>query len=232
MAKRKLKNKVVKKTTKKSKAKNKSSKTKPKSKSSSKKLTTKKELQILESEMKTVLGRTQRIQTNLKSIKKLDKKLQEEELQELKKQKEIKQEEKKIEKQLLKVGNFTFKRRHLLELIRGTAGAFLGVGLGKSLLSFETLAQTLPWINIIGILIFILAVSALLIYKNEHDFIKKEGFIIVPKRLIFLYTIAIVIEVLSLYLFGGLPSDPSELIKWLIIGSYPAMAGAVSFSMG
>ncbi len=69
MAKRKLKNKVVKKTTKKSKAKNKSSKTKPKSKSSSKKLTTKKELQILESEMKTVLGRTQRLQTRKKDRK-------------------------------------------------------------------------------------------------------------------------------------------------------------------
>ena len=206
------------------------SKVSKKAKSKSK-LNTRQELELLESEMSTVLKRTQKMQKNLKSIKKLDQKIQAEELQELKEQEEQKKEEKRIEQELLKLGNFTFKRKHLLELIRGTAGAFLGIGLGKSLLSFESLATDLAWTNVIGILIFILAVSGLLIYKNEHDFIKKEGASIVWKRLIYLYAIALLIEIISLSLFGGLPADPAILTKWIIIGSYPAMAGAVTFSM-
>jgi len=41
----------------------------------------------------------------------------------------------------------------------------------------------------------------------------------------------LVIEFIALWLFASLPGDLATLIKVLIIGSYAAMAGAVSFSL-
>ena len=38
----------------------------------------------------------------------------------------------KNRKVLFRIGSFEFKRKHLLELIKGVAGAFSGVGLGRS----------------------------------------------------------------------------------------------------
>ena len=199
------------------------------SKSKSKKRVTTRQI---DSKLKKVLNVEKHIESELKGLKKLERKVEKEERAALKAQKEIKKEEKRIEKQLFKIGKFTFKRKHMLEAIRGTAGAFLGVGLGKRLLSFETLATELPWFNIIGILIFIILVSALLIYKNEHDFIKKEGMQIVYKKLIFLYAISITIEFFALWLFGGLTGLAGlEMLKIIILGSYAAMAGAVTFTM-
>jgi len=171
------------------------------------------------------------IESELRGVEIFEKKLEKEERKVLEKEESIEKEEKKIQREIFQLGNFTFRRKHLLEIIRGTAGAFLGVGLGRNLLSLEGLANNLAWANIIGILLFILIISALLIYKNEHDFIKKEGKSIVWKKLVMLYGIAVVVELLALGLFGGWPGSTEVLIKMLIIGSYAAMAGAVSFSI-
>ncbi len=185
----------------------------------------------MEAQLQKISRRLGKIERELSTIERVEKKVEAEERLELKKQEEIRKEERKIERALFTLGKFTFKRKHLLELIRGTAGAFLGVGLGKSLLSFSGLAETLPWWNIIGIFIFILVVSTLLIYKNEHDYVQKEGISVVWKKLLFLYIIAFVVEFFALWLFGGIPGSGVILAKMMIIGSYPAMAGAVSFSI-
>jgi uncharacterized membrane protein len=148
-----------------------------------------------------------------------------------KEEKKIEKQEEKIEKEIIKLGKLTFQRKHFLELIRGTAGAFLGVGLGMTLMNTKNLAMNLPWTNVFGILFFILIISSLLIYKNEKDFIKKEGKKVIFKRLFFLYFIALIVELIALWLFGAVPDSLELLIKMLIIGSYSAMAGAVSFSI-
>ena len=100
-----------------------------------------------------------------------------------------------------------------------------------TLLNTKNLALNLPWINVIGILVFILTISVLLIYKNQKDFIKTEGKKIIFQKLIYLYLVAIFVELIALWLFGGIPESAGLLIKMLIVGSYSAMAGAVSFSM-
>ncbi len=184
-----------------------------------------------EDTLKLILRKINRIEKELKGVEKIERKVEREEKQVMKEEKRIEEEEKKIERALVKLGKFTFKRKHLLEIIRGTAGAFLGVGLGKSLLSFNSLAESLPWWNVWGILVFILGISVLLIYKNEHDYIQKEGISIVWKKLVLLFGISLIVEFFALWLFGGLPADPVILTKMMIIGSYPAMAGAVSFSI-
>ncbi|MEK6900099.1 MAG: DUF2391 family protein [Nanoarchaeota archaeon] len=148
-----------------------------------------------------------------------------------KKENKILTEEQKIEKVLFKIGRFEFKRKHLLELIKGVAGAFLGVGLGRTLLNMESLADKLQWWNIIGIFIFIVGISALLIYKNERLYVQKKGLRVVWTKLFFLYLISLLIEFLALWLFASLPGDAATLIKILVIGSFAAMAGAVSFSL-
>lgn len=171
------------------------------------------------------------IHQELEEIERNEARLLKEEKKIERREKQILAEEKKIEKVLFKIGNFEFKKKHLLELIKGIAGAFLGVGLGRSILNLESITEKLQWWNIIGILVFIIGISWLLIYKNEKQYVQKHGFRLVWKKLVFLYVISIVIELLALWLFASLPGDTATLIKVLVIGSYAAMAGAVSFSL-
>lgn len=143
----------------------------------------------------------------------------------------ISKEEKSIEGILLNLGFLNLRKRHLFEFISASAGAFLGVGLGRGLLGLDNIARTLPWINVIGILVFVLGLSALLIYRDEKEKVKLKGKILVIQKLIFIYTIAIVIELISLLLFN-VPFDSIEvLVKIIIVGSFTAMASAVTFSL-
>ena len=117
---------------------------------------------------KRVSSQLSKINRKVRNLERLERKIQKEELQ-------IEKEENQIEKDIFRIGKLTFKRKHFLELIRGTAGAFLGVGLGMTLVNTKGLATNLPWPNVIGILLFIWVISSLLVYKNEKDFIKTEG---------------------------------------------------------
>ena len=191
----------------------------------------KKKSPSMQDQLGLVLKRLGRIEKEIKSVEKIEYRVEREEKQGLKEQQKIEKEDRKIERALFQIGKFTFKRKHLLEIIRGTAGAFLGVGLGKGLLSLSDLAGALAWFNVVGILLFILIISALLIYKNEHDYIHKNGIFVIWKKLLFLYAISLFVEFFALWLFAGLPSSGIVLGKMLIIGSYSAMAGAVSFSI-
>ena len=171
------------------------------------------------------------IEHELEEIERNEARLLKEEKKIEKRENKILAEEQKIEKVLFKIGNFEFKKKHLLEFIKGIAGAFLGVGIGRSILNLEAIAEKLQWWNIIGILIFIIGISWLLIWKNEKQYVEKHGFRLVWKKLVFLYVISIIIELLALWLFASLPGETATLIKVLVIGSYAAMAGAVSFSL-
>ncbi|MFA6461078.1 MAG: hypothetical protein WCV90_02335 [Candidatus Woesearchaeota archaeon] len=192
----------------------------------------------IDSKLDTIIKRLDKVDAKLSTIKNENIKLEKEEKligkedkRIEKKENQIQKEESKIEKGIFQIGKFTFKRNHLMLLIRGTAGSFLGVGLGRSLLNMEDLANKLSWWNILGILLFILIISGLLIYKNEKDFVKKEGTGVIWRRLIALYLIALIVEFIALWLFSSLPTNYLTLIKVLVIGSYAAMAGAVSFSL-
>jgi len=172
-----------------------------------------------------------KVERELRQIRKNEEKILQQEKRIEQKENKILTEEHKIEKVLFRIGSFEFKRKHLLELIKGVAGAFLGVGLGRTILNLDPIVQKLPWWNIIGILIFIIGISWLLIYKNERQHVQKHGLAIVWKKLVFLYVISLLIEFIALWLFASLPGDIATLVKVLIIGSYVAMAGAVSFSL-
>lgn len=165
-----------------------------------------------------------RIERKLGSIKKEEDKI-------LTEEKKIELDEEKVEKILFKIGRFEFKRKHVLELIRGTAGAFFGVGIGRNLLNLQDLAAKLPWWNVTGILLFVLFVSGLLIYKNEKNYVKQRGYGVVFRKLILLYVIAIAVELISLWLFKALPPEMAIIVKMLVIGSFAAMGGAVTFSI-
>ena len=172
-----------------------------------------------------------KVEQELRQIRNTEDKLLQQEKRIEQKENKILAEEQKIEKVLFRIGNFEFKRKHLLELIKGVAGAFLGVGIGRSILNLDTLAEKLQWWNIVGILVFIIGISWLLIYKNERQHVQKHGLRVVWKKLVFLYLVSLLIEFIALWLFASLPNDIATLIKVLVIGSYAAMAGAVSFSL-
>ena len=178
-----------------------------------------------------LIRRLSRIEQKVDTIKTGEKTLEKEEKNVEKTEQAIQKEQQKMERTLFQLGKFTFKRKHVMELIRGTAGAFFGVGIGKNLLNLQDLSAKLPWWNVLGILLFVLLVSSLLIYKNEKDFIRKRGYFIVFRKLILLYLIAMVVELISLWLFKALPPEIAVIIKMLIIGSFAAMGGAVTFSI-
>ncbi|MGA3150606.1 MAG: hypothetical protein ABSD10_03285 [Candidatus Saccharimonadales bacterium] len=146
----------------------------------------------------------------------------------------VEKQEAYIEKTMVKLGNYTIKRSHLMELARGTAGAFLGVGLGQALGLSVNLAKRLPWINIIGILLFVFLLVGLLIYKNDKTFIheaKTSTFSYIISKVVVLYSISLTVLLMGLVLFNDFPGWNLLLVKALLVGSYPAMSSAAAFSL-
>lgn len=181
-----------------------------------------------------ILSKIELINRKLSAVEKVEEhleKLANREDQEIKK---IEEEEKKIEASLLKLGNFTIKKSHVMELFRGVAGAFLGVGLGQALGGSVNMAKVLPWSNVLGILIFILVFVGILIYKNDKDQIseaKQSVFKYISRKLLLLYFISLIVQLLGLILFNNFPGWNEVLLKALIVGSYSAMSSAVAFTL-
>ena len=184
-----------------------------------------------EKKKSALLNRLSIIDRRLKNIEDDDKKIRRSERKVRKELKKLNREEESIEKSIMKFGRINFKRKHLFEIVRASAGAFLGVGLGRGLLGLDSLAKTLPWLNIIGILVFILIISGLLIFKSDKGKISNKGVRVLFARLMFIYLISIFIEFLSLLLFNVSFDNFSDLTKILIVGSFTAMGSAVSFSL-
>ncbi|MBW3011372.1 hypothetical protein KY326_04080 [Candidatus Woesearchaeota archaeon] len=179
----------------------------------------------------SVISKLNRIDLRLSKVEKLLGKVYRKEKEIGKEEKRVEKEEIKIEKEVSSLKGFIFRRGYIMELVRGTAGAFLGVGIGEKLIGASKVAESLSWVNIFGILAFILIISGLLIFKNEKMYIAKRGKSFVFQRLLELYSISIVMEILGLFLFAAWPGWNVMLVKTLIIGSYAAMSGAVSFSI-
>ena len=178
-----------------------------------------------------ILKKLDSIDKKLSKIQKEEKDIDKKETTLNKKLSKLSKDEEHIEKTIVKIGNINVKRKHVYELIRACAGAFLGVGLGRGLLGLDSVARTLAWPNVIGILVFILGLSTLLIYKDQKENIADKGNKLIWQRLIFIYLISILIEFISLVLFNVQYDSATTLIKIMIVGSYTAMASAVTFSL-
>lgn len=174
------------------------------------------------------------IDTKLNSLSHIEEDLQRVVAKEDEELAEIDKEEQKIEKALLKLGNFTIKRSHLMELARGAAGAFLGVGLGQVLVNSVKVADNLRWANIVGILIFVFLLVGVLIYKNDKGLMakaEKHPARFITERIIALYTISLSVELIGLFLFNNFPGWNGLLVKSLLVGSFAAMSSASAFSL-
>lgn len=191
----------------------------------------KKRGRAVEGQLKKINSALQRIEKEEKKIEKEEDRIKNAEKRVEKKIDEISKEEIAIEKIILKVGRFNVRKKHVLDLIGAGAGAFLGVGIGRGLIGLDGLAKNLAWGNIIGILIFIWVISALLIYKNQRAEVQAKGKAIILPRLFFIYLISILIEVISLFLFNVQYDSFATLVKIMIVGSYTAMASAITFSI-
>lgn len=175
-----------------------------------------------------------RIETKLESLSSIETDIDEIVHRENKEIKKIEKEEESIERSLLKIGNFTLKRSKVLELARGTAGAFLGVGLGEALGGSVVLAEKIPWLNAIGLLIFILLLASLLVYKNDKTLMQgsqKHPLRYIGDKILVLYTISLCVELVGLILFNNFPGWNGVLVKALVVGSFPAMSSAAAFSI-
>ncbi len=137
----------------------------------------------------------------------------------------INEGEKRIESAVLALGRFTIRKKYLLETTRVLAGAALGVSVGMSLRIIPEIAKNLPWANIFGIFSFIMFISVVLVYRTEH--ILGRGNVL--KKLLEIMLISAFVEVVTLYLFNILPSDPETLLKVVVVGLFPTMSGAITF---
>lgn len=137
----------------------------------------------------------------------------------------------KMEKEFLRLGKLTVGREHLMELARGTAGAFIGVSVGMGLRLMPVFAENMEWANVISVLIFIFFLGGILVYKNDMEWIRKEGNIFIFKRVGQLFLISIVVVTIAFLMFNIMPAEPENIIKAVIVGSYPAMAGAITFTI-
>ena len=137
----------------------------------------------------------------------------------------------RLEEKLVRFGRVTVGREHFMEMARGTAGAFMGVGLGLGIRWIPDMARDLPWTNAIGILVFVIALGSLLIYKNEKAWIEKQGRVFVLKRLTHLFAISVCVEIIALVLFGTMPMELGAASKTLIVGLFPAISGAITFTI-
>ncbi len=171
------------------------------------------------------------IDAKIQRIEKEERKIEKEERKVIKKISKLEKEEKNIEKIVLRFGKLSIRKKHLLDLIRASAGAFLGVGIGRGLIGLDSVAKNLAWINVIGILVFIFGISALLIYKDQKEDLKSKGKFTIFQRLFFIYLISVAIEFISILLFNVQYDTTETLLKIIIVGSYTAMASAITFSL-
>ncbi len=174
------------------------------------------------------------IETELKKLEGIEEDLEKIVNRENKEIKKIEEEEAGIEKAIIRIGRLTFRRSKLMELARGVAGAFLGVGLGQALGISVNLAKRIPWPNAFGLLLFILLLAGILIYKNDKTLIQgsqKHPLRYITDKIAVLYAISLTVELVGLILFNNFPGWNGLLVKSLVVGSFPAMSSAAAFSI-
>jgi uncharacterized membrane protein len=172
-------------------------------------------LRKVERDEKRLERHEKKIERDEKNIQKLEKKI-------------IKDEEKII----FELKKLTVKKKHIMDLIKIVAGALLGTSFGAGLIGKADLALALPWINVIGIFLLAFVIASLLVYKAERKNVAKgrSVFSYVLKRVAYIWIVAVIISSLASILFMTESLETAVLIKSLLIGSYPAVAGAIGFS--
>ena len=193
--------------------------------------------------LKDLKAGTKSIRKEEGKIRVLENKLSRQSKQIVEEEKHIVEEEKKIkklEKRIIREESkilsvlkmFRLEKKHLFDFIKIAAGALLGTSFGIGLFSKKELATNLPWINVAGIFVLAFVIAALLVYKVERKNVAKgRGILLyVIKRVIYIWIIATAISTLASFLFLTETLPPEVLIKSLLIGSYPAVAGAIGFN--
>jgi len=170
------------------------------------------------------------------SLEKGERKIMKDEKKILKEEKKIQKLEKKIVKDekkiILAIGKLHIKKEHFFDFIKIAAGALLGTSLGRGFINVD-LAAKLPWINIFGIFLLSFAISALLVYKAERKKIitLDNKYQYMAKRVAYIWIIAAVVSSLSSFLFMVDYPSNEIFIKNMLINFYPAVAGAIGFSL-
>ncbi|MBI2971342.1 MAG: hypothetical protein HYY37_02920 [Candidatus Aenigmarchaeota archaeon] len=181
---------------------------------------------------KTATKTLQEIEKKEEAIEKIEERIEQleekdqETLEKIEQKEEaIEQIEERIEKAIVGLGNFTLKKSYLLETTRALAGAALGVSVGMGLRIIPEIAENLPWVNIAGILMFIVFVAIVLIYRTER--VTGRGHVL--GKLFEIVFISLMVEITALSLFNILPPDAESVVKVLVVGLFPTMSGAITF---
>jgi len=173
-----------------------------------------------------------------------EKKIEREEAKLAKEVKAIKKAEENIEKReieieklekevLFKIGSLKVRKKHIFDNTKIVAGALLGTGLGRAIESSRGFAETLPLTNILAIVGISLILAALLTFKTEKKEIlsSKTPMKYILGRVAHIYLVAILVVALSSLLFVTEFPEPVLFLKVLLISSFSAVSGAITFSL-
>lgn len=191
-----------------------------------------------------------KLKSNVKNLQKqqgkltkLEKKIEVEERAVLKEEKKILAAEKRIHKDtqiimkqekevLFMIGRFKVLRSHMFDIIKIIAGALIGSGIGTMVIGRLALAESLPWLNIVAMIVIVLCVGGLLVYKAEREKISHMNhpaeYIVF--RVLYIWLIATLISGITALLFVIDPISTSVGAKLVLLSSFPAVSGAIGFS--
>ena len=177
-----------------------------------------------------------RIRAEEYKIGREEKKLEELERNILTEEKKIEAFESKILEEeheiLLSLGTLKVKKEHIFDFFKIVGGALVGTSFGAGLVSTTEFAASLPWLNVLGIFLLSFVIGGALIYKAEKDHVDKKSYkkSYIALRLIYIWLIALVVGGFSGFLFLSEPVEFAVFMKVLLVGSYPALAGALGFN--
>jgi len=148
----------------------------------------------------------------------------------LRKEKEIEKEETDTQKILFQIWRISVRKYHVHQVTKGFLGSFFGIVVSNFLFDFPKIID-IPWLNLIGVTLFLVVTSVAVLYNQEKRFIRKLGSFHLLRELIILYISAFVGIFFTLLFFNILPFTAEAFAKHIFIFLVPAIVGALTLTV-
>lgn len=193
-----------------------------KKKKTQRRISTDKMLRKIDREERTIIREEKKLERIAEKIFKEEKKIEDMEHRLIEEEHDL----------IVSLGKMKLKGSHVLDFFKIVGGSLVGTSFGAKFIGTVDLATTVPWENVIAILIMSLVIGGALIYKAEKKRIvkMKHPTTYLALRLVYIWIISIAIGGMSIFLFLTEPVGGILLAKTILLGSYPALAGAIGFN--
>ena len=115
-------------------------------------------------------------------------------------------------------------------MTKGFVGAFFGIVVSNFLFDFPIVINV-PWVNIIGLTVFLLITSIVVLYNQEKRFLEKLGSFHLIRELVIMYLSAFIGIFFTLLFFNILPFSIEGFLRHIFIFLVPAIVGALTLTV-